>query len=162
MATKQDHFQASRSWQAHYDEKFRQIGMRAPEPTLGQSVNDYRRETMRALKRAVLPQNHEFYKVNWRGLPADVLDRFEPQMLEAAVQEAWNPNNVPPGELRERVIRDPRNNYEEHRFIGQESFIRLPNFGTDTQCYGGFRPGRRVASFRTDQGFIDASGRALR
>lgn len=110
----------------------------------------------------MLPQNHDLYKVNYRGLRADALNALEPQLLEAAVQEAWNPNNVPPGELRERVVRDPGNGQEIRRFIGRESFIRLPNFGTDTQCYGGFRPGRRVVSFRTNQGFIDASGRALR
>jgi hypothetical protein len=162
MPTERDHFQTSRSWQAHYDEYFRKMGLRAPEPVLGQSVNDYRRETLRLLKRTVLPSNHDLYGVNCRGLPSDALNVFEPQILEAAVQEAWNPNNVPPGELRERVVRDPTNGQEMHRFIGRESFIRLPNFGTDTQCYGGFRPGRRVVSFRTDQGFIDASGRALR
>jgi hypothetical protein len=161
MATKEQHYQAQIQWRDHYDEHFRKIGLNAPNPDLNQTVNDYRRETLRLIKKTILPQTHALSKVNCRGLPADALNSFEPQFLEAAIQEAWNPNNVPPGQLRERVVVDPRNGHREHHFIGQDSFIRLPNFGTDTQCYGGFRPGRRVASFRTNQGFFDASGRAL-
>ena len=163
MPSPQEHLQANRSWQAYYDEQFREMGLgSAPAPKLDQTVNDYRRETMRALKRAVLPQNHALYKVQWRGLARDVLDRLEPQLLQTAAREAWNPSNVPPGELRERIVRDPRNGYAEHRFVGQDSFIRLPNFGCDMQATGGFRPGRRVVSFRTGDHYVDASGRALR
>ena len=70
MSTPDQHFDAARKFQAYYDETLRKVGMRAPEPTLGQTVNDYRRETLRTLKRTFLPQVHELYKVNFRGLPA--------------------------------------------------------------------------------------------
>ena len=33
-------------------------------PTLGESVNRYRRKIMRMMKRAFLPQVHELYRVN--------------------------------------------------------------------------------------------------
>ena len=51
MPTEQEHFDASRQFQAYYDETLRRVGARAPAPVLGQSVNDYRRETLRQLKR---------------------------------------------------------------------------------------------------------------
>src|SRR5262249_52437212 len=47
---------------------------RAPEPVLGQSVNDFRRETLRTIKRTFLPPSHELYKNNRRGPPADALN----------------------------------------------------------------------------------------
>jgi hypothetical protein len=124
MATPQDHFDASRKFQAYYDETLRKVGMRAPEPVLGQTCNDYRRETLRNLKRTFLPQNHSLYRVNYRGLEADALKVFEPQLLQAAVQEAFNPANVPEGQLREIITRDERNGQEIHQFIGQHSFVR--------------------------------------
>jgi hypothetical protein len=74
MATPQEHFNASRKFQEYYDEVLREIGARAPEPVLGQSVNDYRRETLRTIKRTYLPQNHDLYQVQFRRLKADALD----------------------------------------------------------------------------------------
>jgi hypothetical protein len=56
MATQQEHFDASRKFQAYYDESLRNVGIRVPAPLLGQPCNDYRRETCRNLKRTFLPQ----------------------------------------------------------------------------------------------------------
>ena len=83
MATEQEHFDASRKFQAYYDEVLRKVGMRAPEPTLDQSVNDYRRETLRTLKRTFLPPVHELYQVQYRQLKADALGVLEKQLLDA-------------------------------------------------------------------------------
>ena len=68
MPSEQDHFDASRKFQAYYDEVLRKIGVRAPQPVLGTTVNDYRRETLRNLKRTFLPQNHDLYQVQFRQL----------------------------------------------------------------------------------------------
>jgi hypothetical protein len=133
MSTPQQHFDAARKFQEYYDETLRNIGARAPQPTLGQTVNDYRRETLRTIKRTFLPQNHDLYKVNYRGLKADALDVFEPQLLATAKVEAFNPATVEPGQFREIVKRDPRNGYEERQFIGPRSFV-----------YDMKRPGRRT------------------
>ena len=57
MANQQEHFQAARRFQEYYDQALQQVGQRAPAPLLGQKVNDYRRETLRQLKRTFLPQN---------------------------------------------------------------------------------------------------------
>ena len=100
MPSEQQHFEAARKFQAFYDETLRKIGARAPQPILGETVNHYRRETLRNLKRTFLPQNHDLYQVQFRQLPADVLQVFEPQLLQACVVECNNPAHVPPGELR--------------------------------------------------------------
>jgi hypothetical protein len=151
VANQQEHFDASRKFQAYYDETLRTIGMRAPQPILGQTCNDYRRETLRTIKRTFLPESHEFYRIQMRGLPADILPGIEPQVLSAAVTEANNPAHVPPGELRKIERLDEYGKLKCIDWIGQESFVKQM-----------MRPGRRVLSFRTDQGAVDASGRFLR
>jgi hypothetical protein len=150
MATPQQHFEASRRWQEHYQKEVEEIGLNIPSPTLGQSTNDYRRETMRLLKKTFIPPTHDLYKVNMRGLPADVLSEFEEMLLPACRTEAFNPLTVPRGEIRE-VVKTDANGLKVRHFIGQESFVKQM-----------MRPGRRVISFRTDHGYVDASGRGLR
>jgi hypothetical protein len=61
-----------------------------------------------------------------------------------------NPLTVPKGEIRE-VVKTDANGLKVRHFIGQESFVKQMG-----------RPGRRVVSFRTDQGYVDASRRGLR
>jgi len=140
MPSEQEHFNAARKFQEFYDNTLRKVGMRAPQPTLGQTVNDYRRETLRTLKRTLLPQVHELYKVNYRGLPADVLNPFEAQLLSAVVVEANNPIHVPVGELRKIEELDEYGKLKTIRWIGQESFVKQME-----------RPGRRVTSFLFDR-----------
>ena len=151
MSTDQQHFDAARQLQAFYDETLRKVGARAPQPTLGQSVNDYRRETLRNLKRTFLPEVHPLYEVQYRSLRSDALAALEPQLLQACVVEANNPAHVPPGELKKVERLDEYGKVRCVEFVGQESFVKQM-----------MRPGRRVLSFTTDRGRFDASGRALR
>ena len=58
MSTPEEHLSACLKFQEYYDNTLRKVGMRAPQPTLGTTVNDYRRETLRTIKRTFLPQNH--------------------------------------------------------------------------------------------------------
>jgi hypothetical protein len=150
MATPQQHFQAARQFQEYYDQTLRKVGTRAPPPAVNQSVNDYRRETLRTLKRTFLPQNHPLYQVQMRDLRADALDVFEPQVLKAVEVEAVNPENLAPGEIRPIERFDEFGN-KRIDWVGRESFVRDM-----------MRPGRRVVSFTTDRGRFDASGRPLR
>jgi hypothetical protein len=150
MASPKEHFDAARRWQEHYQKEVEDIGLNIPPPTLGQSTNDYRREVDRLLKKTFIPPNHDLYQVNMRGLPDDALAGIEQMLLPACKTEAFNPLTVPRGEMRE-VVRTDQNGLKVRNFIGQESFVR-----------GMMRPGRRVVSFRTDQGYVDASGRGLR
>src|SRR5215471_10678747 len=98
MSTPEEHLSASLRFQEYYDETLRKVGIRAPQPTLGQTVNDYRRETLRTIKQTFLPQNHPLYAVQMRALKADALGALEPQVLRAAVAEANNPCHVEPGQ----------------------------------------------------------------
>src|SRR5215831_12232706 len=146
MSTPEQHFDAARKFQAYYDDTLRKVGMRAPQPVLGETVNHYRRETLRNLKRTFLPQNHDLYQVQYRALQADALAVFEPQLLQACVVEANNPAHVPPGELRKIEEYDEYGKVKTIRFIGQESFVKQMG-----------RPGRRVVGFRTYDGFVNTS-----
>src|SRR6516225_5219850 len=150
MASHQQHFDASRKWQEFYQKEVEDIGLNIPPPTLGQTTNDYRREMMRLLKKTFIPPTHDLYKVQMRALPADVLEGFENMLFPAVKVEAFNPMTVPKGEIRE-VVKTDINGLKVHNFIGQDSFVKQM-----------MRPGRRVVSFRTDYGYVDASGRALR
>jgi hypothetical protein len=151
MSSAQEHFDASRRFQEYFDSTLRQVGLRAPQPVLGQSVNDYRREVLRMAKRKFLPQNHPLYEVQYRGLKADALDALEPQLMQAVVKEANNPAHVPPGEFRKIEELDESGALRMIRFIGPECFVKQM-----------MRPGRRVVSFNTSHGQVDASGRFLR
>jgi hypothetical protein len=135
--TEQQHFDACRQYQAYYDEYLREVGGRAPPPTLGQTVNDYRRETCRRFKRTFLPPIHDLYRVNYRGLRSDALSALEPQLLQACVVEANNPNTVPPGEFRKIDVRNQYGQLQMTKFIGPECFVKQMG-----------RPGRRVVGFR--------------
>lgn len=144
MATKQEHFNACRQFQEFYDQTLSKIGSKAPAPVLGQKLNDYRRETLRQLKRTFLPQNHELYQIQMRSLEPDVLAVFEPQVLRAVEKEAVNPANFAPGEIRpiQKTYKDGQKYID---FYGQHSFVRDMT-----------RPGRRVVSFTTSNGRYDA------
>lgn len=139
MSSPQEHFDAARRFQEFYDATLRKVGARAPQPILGQTCNDYRRETLRNLKRTFLPQNHDLYQVQYRGLKADALQVFEPQLLQAVVVEANNPVHVPLGELRKVEELDEFGKLKIIKWIGQESFVKQM-----------MRPGRRVKSFLFD------------
>lgn len=149
MATQQE---LLTGWREYFDEALRTIGVRAPMPNLNQSANDYVRETCRSLKHRYLPQNHELYAVQYRGLDADVLERFAPQLVEAVKVEAVNPENLKPGEIKPIERLDPQTGQVRSRdWIGQRSFVADPAYG--------FRPGRKVVRFLAP---VDNHGRALR
>lgn len=138
MSTPQQHFDASRQFQEYYDQTLRKVGTRAPPPSLGQSVNTYRRESLRQFKRTFLPPNHPLYHVNYRGLRSDALDVFEPQLLRAVEVEAVNPVHVPPGKLKKIERMDETGRVRFIDWIGQEHFAKAMG-----------RAGRRVLGFRT-------------
>lgn len=92
----------------------------------GQTCNDYRRETMRLLKRSHLPQNHEMYKVQYRALPDDkiVMQEIEKKLLNACVVEARNPNNFAEGEVEREFVKQDSNGLKVHEFIRREFFVK--------------------------------------
>ena len=140
----------ARDIQEQLDPWFSRVGLRAPEPIAGQTANDYLVEQCRFLKREFLPQNHQYYKINWRGLRNDsaILNNLVPQLLNHVVTEAFNPNNVEPGELRKMEVKDEYGQLKFVQFIGPEHFVKQMG-----------RCGRRVTSFLHK---YDAAGRPLR
>ena len=107
------------------------------------------------------------YQVQYRSLRDDpsAIKALEPQLLEAFVVETYDPQNVELGTLRKVDELNSFGQTVSSRFIGQESFVKLPNFGTDILTSGGYRPGRRVKSFSTERGavvYTTKEGRLLR
>jgi hypothetical protein len=140
---------SGRVFQERYDNALQPWDQRAPAPVLGENIDTYRRNTLVKMKK-LLPEGHELRQVQIRQISNDVLDVFEPQILQACRAEAYNAASVPLGEMRRVIELDP-NGLKIVSYIGQESFVREMG-----------RPGRRVTSFRTSNGFVDATGRALR
>jgi hypothetical protein len=154
-----DNSEACRRFQEYYDtELCRHVGARAPQPTPGMDVNEYRGDACRQFKRTYLPQVHDLYKVNFRGL-ADptgetaesyknnlkALGIFETQLLAACRTEAENPRNIPAGEIRQITRFDEYGQVKTIDHIGQESFVKQM-----------MRPGRRVVACCTP---VDDYGR---
>jgi hypothetical protein len=140
---------SGRIYQERADNALAPWDVRAPAPVLGQRIDAYRRDLCVKLKK-MLPEGHEFKNVQYRALNDSALDALEPQLLRAVHAEAHNPATVPPGEFR-RVVETDQGGTRIVKFIGQESFVKQFT-----------RSGRRVVSFRTDQGFVNASGHGLR
>jgi hypothetical protein len=140
---------SGRVFQERADNALSPWDIRAPAPVLGEDIGKYRRDLAVKLKK-LLPGNHGLRQVQYRGLDDATLSVFEPQLYRAVRAEAHNPNTVPRGEYR-RIVKIDSNGMKMVEWVGQESFIKEFT-----------RPGRRVTSFRTDQGFVDAGGRPLR
>jgi hypothetical protein len=155
---------SARLSQARYDAVLQPLGLRAPEPTLGQNPSDYRREMLRALKVSYFPKDHSLYKMTMRALPdGTILDNFENQLLAELQIQARNPANFP-GEIREFQTKADRGAYgivNATEFIGQESFIAMPNLGVSgPMSFGGGRaPARKVTSWCIqNQGYLRPNG----
>lgn len=141
-----------RQWYEYFDEELRDIGERATPPTLDQTPEDYCRQTCRSLKREHLPRGHRLRQVKYdSSLPDDALRNLVPQLVAAVKQEALNPANVPFGEFKAIQEFDNYGARRSLKFIGQNHFTKFMG-----------RPGRKVVSFNTPQGPVDASGRYLR
>jgi hypothetical protein len=150
MLSPQERTQRINEWRDHYNKMLKDIGVESPLPKAGQSVGRYRRNACQTFADSYLPQNHQYAKIDYRNLDFDVFKNFEPQLLQHVVVEYQNPNNVPAGSFRE-IKRQTANGQTYSDFVGQDCFVKFMG-----------RPGRRVASFWTEQGPVAASGRYLR
>jgi hypothetical protein len=123
--------------------------MRAPERTIGEPIDDYRRDLAVKAER-LLPEGHKLREVQFRSLRNDAFDIFEPQLLSDCKSAAYQADSVPSGEMR-CVEKIDTNGLKIKEWIGQISFVRdmMP-------------ASRRVLGFRTPQGFMNTAGRFLR
>jgi hypothetical protein len=115
-------FQATaRALQERCDDSLQPWGVRAPAITAGQALDDYRRRLLILAKRQ-LPEEHELRAVTVRRLAADALPIFEERIYGACHAEAYRPDSVPSGGMRE-VIDIDKNGLKIHKFVGQRSFV---------------------------------------
>jgi hypothetical protein len=145
----QEHASA-RVIQEKYDTAFEPWGVRARAPTLGEDIGDYHRDLAVQAKR-ILPEDHELKHVPIRRLDDAAFSVLEPQVRQAAHDSAYRADTVPYDAPLRRVPKRDVNGMLYYEFIGQRNFV-----------HDYTRPGRRVTSFRTDGGYVDASGRPLR
>ena len=141
---------SARVVQERYDNAFKSWGMSAPAPVVGESVDDYSRR-LAVLAKKQLPADHDLKKVQFRALADDAFPVMEAQLLAAVNQSAYRPETVPVDAPLRRVEEKDANGLTSYRYVGQRSFIHDLT-----------RAGRRVVSFLTSAGFVDASGRGLR
>jgi hypothetical protein len=155
-----------RSIAEHYQQRadavFAEWGTKAKARVEGEDPEDYRRDLCVQAKK-LLPYSDDRpspdYTATFRDLrrlklwsmSPDVFAGFEGMIYDAAAAAYARDDTVPLGEMREVTKVDPVTGYKETRFYGREHFAKTMG-----------RPGRRVTSFRTDHGFVDAAGRPLR
>ena len=141
----------ARMYQAHYDPYLQPWGTRPREPTLGESIEHYRADLAVTAKK-LLPEGHEYRKVQYRALDKEAMDVLEPQLLQAVKDHAYDNDTVPADvPLRMIIKTNPENGHKENWFIGSRSFVH--DFKS---------PVRYVRSFRTDQGYVNTGGGPLR
>jgi hypothetical protein len=125
---------SARVYQERADSALAPWNIRAPAPTLGQDVKEYRRDLAVRLKK-LLPEAHELRRVQYRRLDDQTLGAFEPQLFNAVRNLAYDARSVPKGEMR-GVPEVDQGGTKSVKWIGDTSFVK--DFT---------RPGRRVVSF---------------
>jgi hypothetical protein len=139
-----------RGFQAYYDEAMRDLGVRAPPVMVGETGKQYDCRVLSNLQMA-LPATEPLRKVDVYNLDLDVRNNFRPQIVQAYVAEKKHPTDLEDGELRPFEVKDQFGVLKEVRWHGNDCFVKQMG-----------RPGRRVVSFLTNHGYVDASGRGLR
>lgn len=112
---------SARVYQERYDKAFAPWGMRAPEPVVGEPIDDYRRKLAVKAKK-LLPDGNELKPVQFKALENDVLEVFEPRLLKECKEAAYRADSVPLGEMR-RVEEVDGNGMKIVKWIGQRSFV---------------------------------------
>jgi hypothetical protein len=140
---------SARVYQQKYDDALAAWDLRAPAPTLGEPITEYRAKLAILAKKQV-PEDHEMRRVQYRRLDTAVFDNFEPQLLTAVQRAAYDASSVPVGQYR-RVVEVDSNGLKIVKWIGQRSFT------DDFKA-----PVRRVISFLTPHGRVNAAGMPVR
>ena len=116
-----------RRHQERYDSAYRGLGLSgAPAPDAGEFGGDYRRRLMKGLQDK-LSSSHPFADVDPNDLNTAAIKAIEPQIIEAAEQEAAQPSpeNLPRDDsMIARTRTDPMTNARVTNWYGRESFIK--------------------------------------
>jgi hypothetical protein len=141
--------------QAWWDPLYQKLGTRARAPVEGEDHWQYRAD-MAVKAKSNLPKTHELARnLQLRKLARDenktAFRAFERQIHDAFDAYVVSADSAPTGEIREIKEYDQTGTLRSSKFIGQNCFVKAMG-----------RPGRRVLSFNTSNGPVDASGRFLR
>jgi hypothetical protein len=151
--------EAGRECQLRADDALEPWGTRAPPRAEGEDPRKYDRD-LTIMVRNKFSQNHPLSEVNLYDCDDNIFKEFQRQIYAESPKAAKHPY-VEPGHLLEITRTNPQNGFKQHEFHGTW-FGNLPGLGTPIEYSGGARPGRRVVGFRTDQGYMNTSGRFLR
>jgi hypothetical protein len=115
--------------------------MRARGPTLGEDIDDYRRD-LAVQGKKLLPDDDKYRRVQYRRLDNVAFEAVEPDLLKRITEYGRSNDSAPAnGPLREIVEANPDNGQKMVRFLGKRSFVH--DFKS---------PVRYVTSFTTDRG----------
>lgn len=140
--TPQERIERINDFRERFNKILGEIGFEAPAYVLNQSVGGWRRNTVQTTVDSLLPQHHQFAKIPYRDIPFDAFKNLEDQALRTCVAEYQSPKNVPEGTLRMIKKTDKDTGLKSNYFVGRDCFVKLSNFGCETQITGGYRPGR--------------------
>jgi hypothetical protein len=142
-----------RQFQARCDDALQPWGERAPAPVADESVDDYRVRLVKIVQKR-LPEGDEYREMPMRRTQRqspDAFKNFEDEIYPRARAAAGRLDSVAQGEERVITHVDPINGHKSITFLRRDHFV---NDFT--------RRGRRVASFWSPHGRMDANGRLLR
>jgi hypothetical protein len=137
--------------QARWDATFSKLDRSCPPQRADESEMNYLRRLSR-VGRKYIPRGEDIARVAFdHTLPDDVVPRYSELMRECVERNLMRTDNMEPGTMRAVMITDENTGSKQRCWIGPDSFVKEMG-----------RPCRRVASFSTGHGAMDASGRYLR
>jgi hypothetical protein len=138
-----------RECQRRADDALQPWGERAPAPVAGESVDAYRSRLLDIAQQR-LPEGHEYRSVRLDQLGRNAFRNYETLIYPEARAAGERLDSAAVGEEREITRIEPNGN-KSITFLRRDSFVN--DF---------VRRGRRVVSFWSDHGRMDANGRLLR
>src|SRR6516165_9889305 len=142
-----------RQYQARADDALQPWGERAPAPVADESVDEYRVRLVKIVQKR-LPEGDEYREMPMRRTQRqspDAFKNFEDVIYPRARAAAERLDSIAQGEERAITHVDPINGHKSVTFLRRDCFT---NDFT--------RRGRRVVSFWSPHGRMDANGRLLR
>jgi hypothetical protein len=151
------------SWQSRYDEALAPFSRHAPRPSAGQRINNYRRQALTYLLSFTEP-NNRWRDVKMDSVPADALNVADRAIVDSARVVSERPRLMAMTPSARVDSLDPSLRQVEVDRGGTKitMFYPPPEDPTAIFTRAMGRPGRRVAGFYTNNGYITTSGTMMR
>jgi hypothetical protein len=138
-----DRIDRAREHQAEFNDVFAEWPMEAPSILADEGVREYERRLAKLAKRQLPVSNEIRRKVQVNQLADDAFKVIKPQIYAACKEAIYDPQTVPPGQLRMLEVKDG-NRLKYRTFIGQDWFGKV-----DGLC----RPGRHARFYQSYPGW---------